>query len=213
LIATLSDVLWGAVLTAWVAFVVLKLSKWVARLTSIYVARKVIHIVGGGLVAVLAPFVFSSPFVLIVMSYLLTVYLLVLRAKRKEMGWFMERDSLGEIYYTFSYGTVLLLMWLIEPDYWHTHDVYIALVPIYFMSFGDGVTGIIRNYVYKRRVKGFWGSVGMLVVSAVIGYYYLGLIGLLAGVLATVLEVLNLVDDNLSVTFGTFAFLLAFAKI
>ncbi len=213
MIATLSDVLWGAVLTAWVAFVVLKLSKWVARLTSIYVARKVIHIVGGGLVAVLAPFVFSSPFVLIVMSYLLTVYLLVLRAKRKEMGWFMERDSLGEIYYTFSYGTVLLLMWLIEPDYWHTHDVYIALVPIYFMSFGDGVTGIIRNYVYKRRVKGFWGSVGMLVVSAVIGYYYFGLIGLLAGVLATVLEALNLVDDNLSVTFGTFAFLLAFARL
>ncbi|MGC9105188.1 MAG: phosphatidate cytidylyltransferase [Thermoprotei archaeon] len=213
MIATLSDVLWGAVLTAWVAFVVLKLSKWVARLTSIYVSRKVIHIVGGGLVAVLAPFVFSSPFVLIVVSYLLTAYLLVLRVKRKEMNWFMERDSLGEVYYTFSYGTVLLLMWLIEPDYWHTHDIYIALVPIYFMSFGDGVTGIIRNYVYKRRVKGFWGSVGMLVVSAIIGYYYFGPVGLLAGVLATVLEVLNLVDDNLSVTFGTFAFLLAFARL
>ncbi len=80
------------------------------------------------------------------------------------------------------------------------------------MSFGDGVTGIIRNYVYKRRVKGLWGSLGMLAVCVPIGYYYFGLIGIIAGILATALELSNMIDDNLAVTFGTFAYLLLAVK-
>jgi dolichol kinase len=209
---TTSDLAWGAALTAWVAFVTLKLSKWVAEKTSIYVARKVIHILAGGVVAVLAPFVFSSPLIVIVMSYVLTAFLIAQRLRKKEMGWFMEKGSSGEVYFTFSYGTVLALMWALEPNYWTTKDVYIPLIPIYFMSFGDGVTGIIRNYVYKRRVKGLWGSLGMLAVCVPIGYYYFGLIGIIAGILATALELSNVIDDNLAVTFGTFAYLLLAVK-
>ncbi len=212
MILTVDDVVWGVILSAWVAFVTLKVSKWIASKTSIYVARKTIHMLGGGMVAILAPFVFTSPLVPILASYVLTAYLIYVRLSERKMGWFMEENNKGEVYFTFSYGTLLLLMWIIEPNYWGTKDVYIPLVPIYYMSFGDGVTGIIRNYVYKQRRKGLWGSLGMFLVSAPIGYYFFGPIGLASAVLATLVELIKNVDDNLTVPFSSFAFLLIFIK-
>ena len=213
MLLTVQDAVWGIVLSAWVAFVTLKVSKWFAKKTSIYVARKVIHMLGGGVVALLAPYVFTSPLVPMLAAYLLTAYLLYVRATGKKMNWFMEEDSRGEVYFTFAYGTLLLLMWIIEPNYWGTKDMYIPLVPIYYMSFGDGVTGIIRNYVYRQRKKGLWGSLGMLIVSTVIGYYYFGLVGLASAIVATVAELSSVIDDNLTVSFSSFAFLLVFVKL
>ncbi|BFH72708.1 phosphatidate cytidylyltransferase [Sulfurisphaera javensis] len=210
---TVRDVIWGIILTVWVAVVTLYISKIVSKHTSIYVARKVIHMLGGGLVAVLAPFVFTSPLVPIIASYTLMSYLIFKRFKDGIMGWFQEKDNYGEIFYTFSYGTLLLLMWVLDGNYWNTKDVFIALLPIYYMSFGDGVTGIIRNYVYKRRVKGFWGSVGMAIVSVPLGYYFFGVPGAISGLIATIVEVLPLIDDNISIPFASFLFLYAIIKL
>lgn len=210
---TLSDIIWGVILTAWVGFVTLYVSKIISKYTSIYVARKAIHMLGGGVVAILAPFVFSSPLIPIIASYALMVYLIAKRIKDGIMGWFQEEDNYGEIFYTFSYGTVLLIMWILEVNYWDTKDIFISLLPIYYMSFGDGITGIIRNYVYKRRVKGFWGSVGMAIVSIPLGYFIYGLPGAISGLIATIVEVLPLVDDNLSIPFFSFIFLYAAIKL
>lgn len=213
-LVTLSDVFWGIVLTVWVAIVTLYISKIVSKYTSIYVARKAIHMLGGGIVAILSPFLFSSPLIPIIASYFLMTYLILKRARDGIMGWFQERSNYGEIYYTFSFGTVLLLMWLLEGgSFWFTKDVFIPLLPIYYMSFGDGVTGIIRNYVYKRRVKGFWGSVGMAVVCILLGYYFFGFYGVISGVIATIVEALPVIDDNLSIPFASFLFLYATIKL
>ncbi len=210
---TLNDVLWGVALTVWVALVTVVISKYVAKLTTIYVARKVIHMLGGGVVAILSPFIFSSPLVPILDSYLLMGILLYVRFRREGFKWFQEEGNYGEIFFTFSFGTLLLLMWIIEPNYWYSNDVFIPILPLIFMSFGDGITGIIRNYVYKRRVKGLWGSLGMLLFSMVAGYAVFSVPGLIAGVIATVVEVLPLIDDNISIPFASFVVLYLLIKV
>jgi len=80
-------------------------------------------------------------------------------------------------------------------------------LPLFYMSFGDGVTGIIRNYVYKKRVKGFWGSLGMLIISSSLGFVFLSIPGLISGILATFLERIKKIDDNLTVSLVSFLFL------
>jgi len=209
MLITISDLLWGLVLVAWVGVVTLKLSKFVERLTNNYVARKFIHMAGGGVVAVVSPFVLSSPLVIIVSSYSMAIFLLT-RRRTKPLEWFQERDNMGEIFFSLSFGTILLISWVLYPNFWHLGDrhLFVALLPLLFMSFGDGITGIIRNYVYGRRFKGLWGSLGMFLLSAPLGFFLLSVPGFLAGVVATAAELIPFVDDNLTVSFISFLFLL-----
>jgi len=208
-ILTLTDVLWGSLLIVWVAVVTLYISKIFAKKFNIYVARKVIHMMGGGVVAILSPFLLSSPLIPILSAYLLTVYLLIHRKEGKMLSWFQDKQDIGEIYFTFSFGTVLLLSWILQPTFWSINSkfLYVALLPLFYMSFGDGVTGIIRNYVYKKRVKGFWGSLGMLIISSSLGFVFLSIPGLISGILATFLERIKKIDDNLTVSLVSFLFL------
>jgi len=208
-ILTLSDILWGSLLIVWVAVVTLYISKIFAKKFNIYVARKVIHMMGGGVVAILSPLLLSSPLIPIVSAYLLTVYLLIHRKEGKMLSWFQDTQDIGEVYFTFSFGTVLLLSWILQPSFWSLNSkfLYVALLPLFYMSFGDGITGIIRNYVYKKRVKGFWGSLGMLIISTSLGFIFLSIPGLISGILATFLERIRNIDDNLTVSLVSFLFL------
>lgn len=209
MILTLSDILWGSLLIVWVAVVTLYISKIFAKKFNIYVARKVIHMMGGGVVAILSPLLLSSPLIPIVSAYLLTVYLLIHRKEGKMLSWFQDTQDIGEVYFTFSFGTVLLLSWILQPSFWSLNSkfLYVALLPLFYMSFGDGITGIIRNYVYKKRVKGFWGSLGMLIISTSLGFIFLSIPGLISGILATFLERIRNIDDNLTVSLVSFLFL------
>ena len=82
--------------------------------------------------------------------------------------------------------------------FWYV-DKWIAITAALFMAVGDGVTGIVRNRIYKRHVKGFWGSVAMLIVSVIIGVIYKGVLGVLTAVVATIVERIPLIDDNITV--------------
>lgn len=204
----LYEVLWGIALTAWVGFVTVYLSRQVERRTNKYVARKFIHMAGGGVVALLAPYIFSSPLIPIVSSFLLMGVLLTVRLKGEGFSWFQDRDNYGEVFFTFSFGMLLLLLWFLDPTYWGTKYILVGIIPLLFMSFGDGITGVVRNYVYRRHVKGFWGSVAMFLVSSAIGYAYLsaygvGVYGVLAALVATLVEAQPLLDDNLAVPFSS----------
>ncbi|ARM74928.1 phosphatidate cytidylyltransferase [Acidianus manzaensis] len=214
MLLTINDILWGVILTLWVMFVTLYLSKIIAKKTTVYVARKSIHMLGGGVVAVISPYLFSSPLLPIILSYILSGYLIFHRKEGKMLNWFQDTENQGEVYFTFSFGTILLLSWLIMPNFWDPgiKYLYIALLPLFYMAFGDGVTGIIRNYVYKKRIKGLWGSLGMLVVCTVLGYFLLSIYGLISGILATIVERIGKIDDNILVPFVPFVFLLVTVK-
>jgi dolichol kinase len=66
------------------------------------------------------------------------------------------------------------------------------------MAWGDGITGIVRNLRYGRRVKGWEGSVAMLIVNTLIGLKF-GAAGLIAAVASTMVERWEGMDDNITV--------------
>ncbi|MCX8171687.1 MAG: dolichol kinase, partial [Candidatus Bathyarchaeota archaeon] len=80
-------------------------------------------------------------------------------------------------------------------------NIWLAVLPTIFMSFGDGVTGIVRNLIYKRRTKSWWGNIAMMTVCAPVGWAILGIAGLISGIAASLIEKLEYkwLDDNITV--------------
>jgi phytol kinase len=77
------------------------------------------------------------------------------------------------------------------------------------MAFGDAVTGVVRNILYKKRTKSPIGNVFMLIVCIFIGYYFasvaikpIPLWGVLAAIVATIVERYEIgpIDDNILIT-------------
>ena len=81
------------------------------------------------------------------------------------------------------------------------------MVPVAFMAFGDGVTGIVRNAIYNRRTKAWIGNLAMALVTVPLGYAIFGYIGGLAGLVASIIEhyeIKPFIDDNLTVPLTSF---------
>ena len=86
------------------------------------------------------------------------------------------------------------------------------------MAFGDGVTGIIRNKMFKKRTKSAWGNVGMAALCLPLGYYVgtlsdpqIPIWGLISGLVASIVERYEFgpIDDNvLIVVFSTIVLLI-----
>ena len=187
----IDEILWLFVLVAWISVVVFWISKKVAELQNLYVARKVIHILSGGLVAVLTPYLFKSPAIPLIGGIGMTVLTLLPRLRGEKFDWFQVEGNLGEVYFCITWTLVIVGLWYI--------DLNAGVAAALFMSVGDGVTGIVRNIVYKRWSKGVAGSVAMLLVSLPIGIIYKGYIGAVAAIVATLVERWPKVDDNLTV--------------
>jgi dolichol kinase len=91
----------------------------------------------------------------------------------------------------------VLLAW-----FWN-YNIWIGILSCLFMAWGDGVTGVVRYAVYKRRTKGAWGNIAMLILCGGLGYFLLGYVGLIGGAFSSVLEKFEKVDDNISVPLGS----------
>ena len=87
----------------------------------------------------------------------------------------------------------------------YSNEPWLAVLPSLFMAFGDGVTGIIRNKMFKRRTKSAWGNVGMAMLCLPLGYFVgmmaepaIPLWGFLSGLVASVVERYEFgpIDDN-----------------
>jgi dolichol kinase len=83
------------------------------------------------------------------------------------------------------------------------------------MSFGDGMTGIVRNSIYRRRTKSWWGNIAMMGICAPVGYLLLGIAGLAAGVAAYLVEKFEYkwLDDDITVPLVSFLILIAFSTV
>ena len=84
-------------------------------------------------------------------------------------------------------------------------DPYLAIIPLLFMAFGDGVTGIVRNKMFSKRTKSAWGNVAMAFVCLPMGWFIgmesitaIPLWGVLSGALASFVERYEFgpIDDN-----------------
>jgi len=205
----LSDVARSLPLALWVLFVVHVLSRWSyewaaarwGRGVGVYFARKVIHMAAGGLVALLVPFVFQEPLVPALLGVALAAYVYLPHRTGRLYDWFQDPSNISEVYYCLAWAVAVLAAW--------PFNVWLAVYPLFLMSFGDGVTGIIRGIRQRRRVKSWDGSIGFFAVSAPVGYLLFGAVGALVAAVATLLEKAGVVDDNISVPLASLALLLA----
>ena len=85
------------------------------------------------------------------------------------------------------------------------------------MSFGDGITGLIRNAFFKKRCKHPIGNVFMAIFCIPIGYILgsygnMAIGGVIAGIIGSIAERYECgrYDDNVIITISTSIFLLAY---
>lgn len=181
-----------------------------------YQTRKIGHIFGGWAYLV-SPLLFDSPLWPIVLSGGFTLLLGGARLFRpttfRGVGGSSRAHALAEIWFPLASTLSLAIGWLWLQNPW------LAVVPILYMAWGDAVTGLIRGIVYKREVKGNWGSVGMLVVCLLVAGlfspYWIAAIGAL---LATLAERFTppshgLYDDNYTTVLASLVGMIALVEI
>ena len=213
LLISFEEVIATVILFAWVVFVVAFLTKRLygvmmkrkfSHNVAIYYNRKVIHILTGGLVAFLTPLIFKTPIMPFSMAMLLSVLTYVPHKTGRLMYWFQTEENMYEVSFCIMWGIVLTFGWFVSGG-----NFWFGVLPVLFMSVGDAVTGIVRNMLYKRRTKSWWGNLAMALFSISIGAT-LGLAGIIAGALASVIEhfEFNPIDDNITVPASSFIILL-----
>ena len=186
-------------LLVWNLFIIHYLTKWVYNfviryndIPAAYVCRKIVHIFGGGITAILIPFYYEGYYELVTISAFGLAAYLLFRRRYQRMYWFQIKENMYEVHFAFAYGTILLIGVLLE-------NIMIGLLPLYFMSFGDSATGLIRAVTQKRHVKSWEGSLAMLIICTSIGYITLKEYGILIGAVATLTEKIPNIDDNITV--------------
>jgi len=205
---------YALVLFVWIVFLVTLLTKklyeWMRARgmphnVAIYYNRKIIHVGAGGLVALLAPYLFETPTLPFAFAMLLALFTYLPHRTGKLFYWFQDPENIYEVHFCITWGLSFLLSWLLFGT------MIYAVVPTAFMSFGDAVTGAVRNLLYRRRTKAWAGNAAMAAVCVPIGFAYAGVWGAVAGVLSSVIEhfEFNPIDDNITVPLSALAVLVA----
>ncbi|AGA89370.1 hypothetical protein Thimo_0516 [Thioflavicoccus mobilis 8321] len=213
------QILWAAGLGIYVLAVLL-LTKlpydWMVAggmepIRAVYYNRKIVHMLAGGVGSLMVPLVFTDVWYPLVAGILLSLLTYGAHASGLRMFWFQTPENRNDVKFALSWlGSVSLLWWLLG-------NPWLAILPGLFMAFGDGVTGIVRNAVIRKRSKSPIGNVFMLIVCAPMGWVIGGMAdpaipewGLLAAVIATVVEryEFGVIDDNILITAAASATLL-----
>ncbi len=207
------EVLCTLALFAWVIVVVHPISlslynamvkRGVKREKAVYYIRKVIHIAAGGFVALLVPFLYNTPLLPSTLAIVLAILTYIPHRRGKLMYWFQVEDNIYEVHFCIMWGIVIALAWLLfgmnRDAYWY------GVIPVAFMAFGDGVTGLVRNKLYGHRTKSWKGNIAMLLVTIPIGAL-IGLAGIIAAFVASIIEhfeIPGIIDDNITVPLASF---------
>lgn len=216
-----NEIVYAVVLAFWVLFVVMVVSRltyeYFARREShkvaIYYARKVIHILAGGVVALLIALypVFQTPLLPFIMGILFAVFTYIPHKTGKLMYWFQDPENIYEVDFCIMWAIFITLGWFAGKQLGYNSPFLFGALPILFMAVGDGVTGIVRNALFKRRVKHWSGNLAMFIVSAGIALALgFGVPGILSALVASVVERFEHIggvklDDNITVPLASFA--------
>lgn len=166
-----------------------------------YLSRKLGHL-GGCVGFLLCPLLFSDFWWPLILTTAFTILLLYARAFRPKtfrgVGGSGRPQALAEIHFPATGIVIIGICWGLLGEPW------LAVVPLCFMGGGDAITGLIRNKIYNREVKGNWGSVGMLISCLVLAYfitpYWIGAIGAVTAVITErFTKTTKWVDDNLTI--------------
>jgi len=210
---TATEVAETALLFIWVMAVALLITKrfysymrgrGVEHYVAVYYNRKVIHILAGGVVAIVVPFIFKTALLPLVMACFLAIFLYIPHRIGRIMQWFQTEENMYEVSFAAMWGIVLCLGWFASGG-----DFWFGVLPILFMAVGDSLTGIVRNLLYKRRTKSWKGNIAMAMFSIPVGAT-LGVAGVLAGACASFVEHFEFkpIDDNITVPLVSFSILI-----
>ena len=209
---TFSDILWVFILVFYVFLITLATKKIYSLMMlkglsedeAHYFNRKLVHILAGGVVVLVVPLVFSSPLYPLVCGLAMTAFTLVSHTRGKLLYWFQTKNNRYDVNFCLMWGITIFVLWILLDSPW------IAIIPAAFMSFGDGITGIIRNIVIKKREKHFIGNLYMAGICIPLGYGLAGLGGIapggaLAGLAASIVErfEFGIIDDNILVAISS----------
>ncbi len=186
-------------LLVWNLAVVHNISKWFyqysKRFTGVpseYVGRKVVHILSGGVTTVVISMFYADYYWLVTLLALMLAGYLYFRRRRGLMYWFQIENNSFEIHFAIMFGIVLMVGAALG-------DIWIGLLPMLFMSFGDSATGLVRAFTQKRQVKSWDGTAAMFIVCAILGFWRLSWYGVFIATVASLVERIPKLDDNITV--------------
>ncbi|MEN3047233.1 MAG: dolichol kinase [Candidatus Caldarchaeales archaeon] len=216
-VPSVEEVIYTAVLLSWVLFVALVLTKWTYEAmrrrgsehhVAVYYNRKVIHVLAGGVVAALVPYLYKSYTMIGLMVAVLAIGNLLPHLRGKLFYWYQVKENMYEVNFILMWGAVVFVGFLLN-------DLWLAVVPVMFMAVGDGVTGFVRNALHRRRTKAFMGNLAMMGFCVPYGFAVLGVPGAVAGLLASLVERFEFgpVDDNVIVPATALAVILALRSL
>ncbi|HDQ15505.1 MAG TPA: hypothetical protein ENN45_00420 [Bacteroidetes bacterium] len=175
---------------------------------AIYYNRKLIHIFAGGVVVLVVPFVFRSPWYPLLAGIVLGIITYITHRSGKLLYWFQTKKDFNDVTFCFMWGLAIFILWQFLGNKW------IAIIPPAFIAFGDGITGIIRNLAFHERKKHPIGNVYMAGICIPIGYFFanvagLAIWGVLAAIVASFFERFEFghIDDNILITVSSTAIL------
>lgn len=210
-----SQIAWTVILTLY-ALLVTRLTEYpyvwmrnrgVEKNVAVYYDRKIVHMLAGGVVLFAVPFVFKSgtfpfPYAFpLIIGLALTVATLIPHLTGDLLEWVQVEKNKNEVHFCFMWGVTVFALWIVLGNPWA------AIIPPIFMAFGDGITGVVRNALFRRRTKSLVGNVFMLAVTAPAGYFLAGAVGiplwgLISAVVASYIEQYEFgpIDDNVLIT-------------
>lgn len=186
-------------------------SRGMEPIRAVYYTRKIVHMMAGGIGSLMVPLVFSDPWYPLIAGSGFTAFTYLAHRLGMRLYWFQTPENTNDVKFA--------LMWAISVSglWWLLGDPWLAILPSLFMAFGDGITGIVRNAVVRRRSKSPIGNLFMLLLCAPIGWYIGGQAdpsipfwGLASAVAATWVERYEFgpIDDNVLITVTASAVLL-----
>ena len=202
------DVIWFGILGLWAILVVFAIKPFYhylrkqgsEHMVAVYYNRKVAHMLAGGVPIIASPIVFDNPIWVLIGGVLGSIGLASTHLMDRRLWWMQTEQNMNDATFALMLGVSVFLIWEYSNEPW------LAILPSLFMAFGDGVTGIIRNKMFKRRTKSAWGNVGMAALCLPLGYFIgmmsepeIPLWGLISGIVASVVEryEFGVIDDNI----------------
>lgn len=202
-----SDVIWFGILGLWAAIVVFGIKPFYhylrkqgsEHMVAVYYNRKVAHMLAGGVPIIASPMVFDNPIWVLIGGVLGSIALAATHILDRRLWWMQTEQNMNDATFALMLGLSVFVIWEYSDEPW------LAILPSLFMAFGDGVTGIIRNKMFKKQTKSAWGNIGMAALCIPLGYIIgamaepqIPLWGLIAGIVASFVERYEFgpIDDN-----------------
>ena len=184
----------------------LMVSKGIKKIDAIYYNRKLVHILAGGVIALFVP-LFPTPLFPLFSGIILAIFTYYSHKKDQMLYWFQNDKDLNDVSFCLMWGFTVFILWTITGNAW------ISIIPITFMAFGDGITGIVRNAMFKKRTKHPLGNLYMFGICAPLGFIFAQLSSIsgmiiwavMAAAVASIVERYEFgpIDDNILITISS----------